>query len=829
MTQIEPDPVRDARPVWTTAVTTPFGTALDPSVAEVSWLGWELRAADPTRVDEAVHRIVTGGFARLVETAWDPGRAVVITEIEAVPGPLGVRLVSRLLLGCGGATGTTRSEVEGLRSVVERLIDRPDGPYSVARIDAREVLGPREGDRIEHHAALIRQRTVTVDGVGGEDGVEVVSRFNPTMGPWGAAAERLADLAGAGTPVRVRATALCTQLDPYDRAELRRRIGSAARLAHVPEADAETVFNAERAHATLLDHQASLASPILVGEIAVSSPHRLADSFLRSIAAAFTSEVEVLRQQGRTVVAGQRLILGGYELERDPDGLAGAQAIGLPLRGGLTPRTLRDLVTLTECPIGWPIPVGRGLPGVATSPTELAVPATLQADPRDPGAFDVVGTTGAGLPVGLSHERRVRHVIVTGNWGSGKSTVASHLVHADLEAGRPFLLVDPHGPLAEHVQGWAGSLGVETLVLDPGDSGTGCFAPFDRLRPDGSNLGAVERQIARWLDAVAASLPNPEFASVRWFSMAQSWALVQAAHGASFEEAVVWLNDGDELLARLGHPLVTPLARSTLRTVVGPTASRDAADLRTWVSSKFHALVSGPARRILAAPGAAPTIGASIAGRRPIIANLGALSTGEAFLVGHLVVDAGVDGVMARPADQRNLYGCYVDEAHRFPTPALRRGLAEGRKYGLSLLLIAQAYGQWDAELADLAMSAGTQILFRATPDTARRAGASLGLDPDALLRLRDLHAVVAANGTDPVEVTVPPYAAVPVPVPTVPSCQGAGAGSVGGAPDRAAARPGPATDHRSPANRRMQRADQIQQRAIQLSVLGRAAASAAT
>ena len=342
----------------------------------------------------------------------------------------------------GGPTGTTLAEVEGLRSVVERVIDRPGGPYTVTSVDPRAVLRCAANEQAEVHTALIRQRTVNIDGSNRIDGVEVVSRFNPTLGPWTPIAERLADFAASDRPVRVRATVLATALDPFDRLEFRQQLAAVSALTKVAEADpaadadaeTETVFNAERAKATLLDLQASLRSPVFIGEIAVLSPAPLPDSFLRSVAAAFTSEIDVTRQQGRAIVAGQHLIVGGYAVERDPKGLTSAQQSGLPLRGGLEPRTLRDLLTLAESPLGWPIPVGRGLPGIASSPTELCVPAGLRVDAANAATTDVLGATAAGLPVGLSHERRLRHLIVTGNWGAGKSTVASHLIRADLEA-----------------------------------------------------------------------------------------------------------------------------------------------------------------------------------------------------------------------------------------------------------------------------------------------------------------------------------------------------------------------------------------------------------
>jgi hypothetical protein len=208
-----------------------------------------------------------------------------------------------------------------------------------------------------------------------------------------------------------------------------------------------------------------------------------------------------------------------------------------------------------------------------------------------------------------------------------------------------------------------------------------------------------------------------------------------------------------------------------LEAVAGPRASRDAAEIRTWVSSKFHALVSGPIRRLLAAPGAAPTVMELVAQDATVVCNLRSLSPGEAAILGHLTASAAIAGVMDRPPAARSLYSCFMDEAHRFPADSLRRGLTEGRKFGLGLVLIAQSHSQFSAELADLVSVAGTQIFFRATPETAARA--SLFLDaPASLLRLPDLDGVVLVNGEQPVTISVPPYSEPDDPAPGAESAE---------------------------------------------------------
>src|SRR4051812_45567292 len=54
-----------------------------------------------------------------------------------------------------------------------------------------------------------------------------------------------------------------------------------------------------------------------------------------------------------------------------------------------------------------------------------------------------------GLPRTL--DRRLEHILVIGKTGSGKSTLLKDLCLHDAHEGNGFLLIDPHGDLAEEI------------------------------------------------------------------------------------------------------------------------------------------------------------------------------------------------------------------------------------------------------------------------------------------------------------------------------------------------------------------------------------------
>jgi len=710
------------------------GSAVDPLVGEVTWAAWEMTAADPARVDDTVLRAVTASFDRIVETGWRPGRSVAISEVDW--DPAGPKLGVRLALGCLGEAGCSAPDSAAWAVLVEELLER--GPFEGRRVDPSLVLGGAAAGP-SGHVALVRQRVWTAGD--SHQLVEVVSRFHPTVEPWSAVTRICARSAQA---VKVRVSVLATELSPSDRISLEEALVGVAEIRDRNASRADVVFDAGRAEATLLDLRASFASPLLVGELAVSSPSPLPEVFLRSIAAAFTSEADVLRHQGHVVVAANRIVLGGFDIERDPPGWAEAARLGVPLRGGLVGRDLRDVITLTESPIGWPVPTGGPLPGIGSRIASRRSPART---PVAVSASTRLGIDPAGSPIRHPLDRRTRHIAVVGAWGAGKSTAMFNVCLDDLRAGRRFVWVDPHGTTAELLAGWADHLGVETVIVDAADAAGKRIRILDRLDGSLESLERAESQARRLGDAIASSLPSPEWTGPRFFTGWQALCLLAAAHGAELIDVVTWAADPATLKARLDVDHLPALARSTLS---GLASTSDGRDVLGWVTSKAHPLVSAAARRLFAAAGGGVELSTAIRSGVPVIANLASLTRGEVSFAGHLLLDTALAATMETPEPDRVLT-CYVDEAGRFPAKSLAAAVAEGRKFGLSVCVAVQALSQLPAELTDLVAAADTHILLRSTPDTAARMSPLVGVDPGELVGLPDLHALYCCRGEQPV------------------------------------------------------------------------------
>ena len=94
---------------------------------------------------------------------------------------------------------------------------------------------------------------------------------------------------------------------------------------------------------------------------------------------------------------------------------------------------------------------------------------------------------------GIRQADRLSHIYALGKTGVGKSTLLETLARGDLEAGRGFCLIDPHGDLAELMRDAAEASGRPYIYMDaadpnqpygynefrwPGDSGTVEFWPL---------------------------------------------------------------------------------------------------------------------------------------------------------------------------------------------------------------------------------------------------------------------------------------------------------------------------------------------------------------
>src|SRR5580698_2584159 len=109
-------------------------------------------------------------------------------------------------------------------------------------------------------------------------------------------------------------------------------------------------------------------------------------------------------------------------------------------------------------------------------------------------------------PFGIKQTDRLSHTYIVGKTGVGKSTLLETLARQDLEAGRGFALIDPHGDLVERIAQDACAEEPERVVYLNAPDGACPFGynPLRRVRDDKIPLavsGMLETLKKVWPDA----------------------------------------------------------------------------------------------------------------------------------------------------------------------------------------------------------------------------------------------------------------------------------------------------------------------------------------
>ena len=755
-------------------ITVPFTrrgpSAIDPRGEEISWAALRVNAL-ALRDDQDLANAAEVGAERMhrvVEAHWRPGQSLLMIDVTKSSGDPQVPLDITMAIGTIGTAGCSKRDLEPILTAMERATSIGRARH-VIRVHPGRLIAALNGDgpfeRNRYHCVHLRQPVLIL----GDDDhtIEIPTRFHPWSQPWSRVAELVTD---HHAPITVRATLMATAPGLVEQQQLQRTLHTIGDWKLRNDTSIDVHHDAGRAAATLIEFLTSLRSPTFICEIAVLSPEPLGEATLRSVAGAFTSEFDLTHQGGRVNVGAGISFAGGFELDHNPEAWEHAFHLGVPLRGGLLASSLRDTVSLTEAPVTLPIagitPLGN-LPTMI--PADQPVPEILRPDPSIPAT--VLGTTLHGEIVALPWNLRTLHTFITGLWGKGKSTLQVALAHADLRSGRPIWFLDPHGTAHADLVGHALALGLDPIIIDATDGRTAQLSLLPALTNEPGSRERFEVASNRLVEGIMSSLPH-DWTGPMFFTILSSALEVGGACGAALHETFSWLTNPSELLKRAKHPLVSDRARQSLATLAG--SSDHAREIGLWVSSKGHAFVNGASRRILGSAGIGVNLADAALSGRPVLLSLAGLSSSEASLIGHLLIEQVLNVAITRPISERtNVATLYVDEAHRFPPSGLSRIVAEARKFGIGLVASTQAYSQLSPELTDLSEGAGVTVTFCTTPDSARRLSDKTGLQSRTLTALPTFTCVVSVQGHDSITIQIPPPEPVATPYEPAPLLSG--------------------------------------------------------
>ena len=322
--------------------------------------------------------------------------------------------------------------------------------------------------------------------------------------------------------------------------------------------------------------------------------------------------------------------------------------------------------------------------------------------------------------VTLTDEQRLRHMHIIGATGTGKSTLLHALMMEDTVLGNGFMCLDPHGDLIDMLLDTISEDRITDVVL---------IDPSDSEFPISFNILSAHSELEKEL------LASDLVALFRRFST--SWGDQMNSVFANAILAFLYNTKGGTLADLRRFLIEAPFRTNILRTVTDP-------DIAYYWQHEYPLLKSSSIGSILTRLDSflRPRVIRNMVcqqgsldfaelmdSQKIILVKLsqGLLGAENSFLLGAFIVSKLQQIAMSRQAqakDDRIPFYCYIDEFHHFTTPSMNEILTGARKYGLGLVLAhqnMQQVQQYDTDIANGLLAAGTRICFRLGDTDAKR------------------------------------------------------------------------------------------------------------
>ncbi|MEK7567123.1 MAG: type IV secretion system DNA-binding domain-containing protein [Patescibacteria group bacterium] len=366
----------------------------------------------------------------------------------------------------------------------------------------------------------------------------------------------------------------------------------------------------------------------------------------------------------------------------------------------------------------------------APPPPEL--PIYRQVDPKDVVFFGktnyIAGLEEKRFIFGIKRKDRRRHMYIIGKSGVGKSKMLELMLRQDIQYGHGLCLIDPHGDVIEDVLKFIPEERVEdTVLVDPSDTGWPIsFNPLQNVNPELKHqvaqglIEVMEKQFgANWTPrlehvfrfTVLALLDFPRATMRGMISMLTDrkyrqkvidyiedemvkrfWAIEFADWSEKFDtEAII------PLVNKLGQFLANPY----LRYVFGQNENK--VDLEKIMNDKKILLIN---------------------------LSKGKLGEENSSFFGAMFITKIKQAGMSRaavPEESREDFYLYVDEFHNLVTATFVNIFSEARKYGISLTVAHQFFGQLIPHVRESVIgNVGTMVIFRVGGDDAAKLEAEM-------------------------------------------------------------------------------------------------------
>ena len=377
-----------------------------------------------------------------------------------------------------------------------------------------------------------------------------------------------------------------------------------------------------------------------------------------------------------------------------------------------------------------PIADDTRIPGVEccdapAEPIPMTFDAAAAPNAVTIGTAETTGGEHRSVTLGMTDLRR--HWQIIGQTGTGKSTLLAHTICSAIEQGHGLTFFDPHGTTISQVLRMLPEDQAQRVqVLRLGDRRhpipLSLWSSFDPEREE-RTINDLASLLMEIFDKQQRGIAGPRWE--RWFSVFCKAAIAVYGPRANFE-TIITLSQDSESMRKLIWAVQDrhPDLAQTIRAEYIDNDSRDYADLINWCVSKLQRLTNvAQLRNTLGAGANALDFTKTLDSDTVTLIDLAvpAMGTHAARVLGTILLQKLWIAAQQR-RDPARTHLVLLDEAHLFQQ-VLPSMLAEGRKFGLALVLAHQHCGQLADEVREaLEANSASFSAFRLSARDAREA-----------------------------------------------------------------------------------------------------------
>ena len=326
--------------------------------------------------------------------------------------------------------------------------------------------------------------------------------------------------------------------------------------------------------------------------------------------------------------------------------------------------------------------------------------------------------------IALNRADRKYHTYVTGQTGTGKSTLLHNLIHHDIITGQGVGVIDPHGSLIKNVL----KTGIPADRLDDVVYLRCADAQYPvPLNPFRSPPEVKEVAVFNTVLWILKSIYKDSWSATRMETVIRNILQVVLADPQSTPLDIQELVSNSNYRRRVIKALDDKLSRSSKnfwRSFEDSSPSEQKAQTQS-VLSRLSAFLGSPHIELLTCHPNTLDFRTLISEGKIVlvdlygdevaseVSTLGAIFFAQFFLASLSLGE--------HPGGDLPRFYLYVDETQRFITSGLPDMFSEARKFGLSLTLANQYIGQLDEDTREgIVNNVGTKFSFECSPDEAR-------------------------------------------------------------------------------------------------------------